>query len=527
MHSSSQPVIDELSWSDDGTLTLRGRAAGPPGQDLAAVLSRDGTAEAEELPVRRDRDRFTLEIPVAAMPAFGANGPLRDGRWLLALRPAGPPAAEPVPVGCDRGRLSRAGTGRRTFGRKKFAVTATGDGQAALVVAPALGPADRGRVERKLVRDLYYPLLRRGRVRDRVVFVSFKGKSCSDNPLGISAELRRRGDDREHIWVVSDWSVPVPEGARGVLMWTQDFWNALATSRYIIANDDMPGQFVKRPGQMYVQTWHGTLLKRIGFDVEQPQFAGGTIYNQHLARDVAKWDLALSPNPFSTPHMRRAFRFDGDICESGYPRNDVLCGGGQAALAGRVRERLGLPAGKKIVMYAPTWRDNQFYAAGRYRFDFRLDLQEAYRQLGEDYVVLVRGHHHFAEDVPAGLRPGFAVNVTSYPDVSELLLVTDVLITDYSSMMCDFAVTGRPMVFFTYDLADYRDNLRGFNFDFERDVPGPLVTTSDEVIAAVAVADSDGQRERYRARYAAFAATFCSLDDGKAGARACDRIFGS
>jgi CDP-glycerol glycerophosphotransferase len=372
---------------------------------------------------------------------------------------------------------------------------------------------------------MYYPLQQRRQLRDSVVFISFKGKSCNDNPLGISQELRRRGDDREHIWVVNDWSVPVPDGAKAVLANTEAYWDALARSKYVISNDDMPARFEKRQGQLYVQTWHGTLLKRIGFDVENPQFISGTKYNEHLARDVAKWDLAISPNPFSTPHMRRAFRYDGEILESGYPRNDVLCSGEATALAATVRARLGLPAGKKVVMYAPTWRDNQYYASGRYRFDFRLDLQDAYRRLGDDYVFLVRGHHQMADDVPEDIRPGFMLNVTAYPDISELFLVTDALITDYSSMMCDFAATGKPMVFYTYDLEDYRDNLRGFNLDFEAEVPGPLLATSAEVVTAVG--DLDAVAAQYRAKYEAFAVKFCSLDDGKAGARACDRIFGS
>ncbi len=103
-------------------------------------------------------------------------------------------------------------------------------------------------------------------------------------------------------------------------------------------------------------------------------------------------------------------------------------------------------------MYAPTWRDNQFYASGRYRFDLRLDLERAWQVLGPDHVLLIRGHHHLANDVTAGTRRGFALNVTGYPNIAELFLITDVLITDYSSVMFDFAVTGRPMLFFTYDL---------------------------------------------------------------------------
>src|SRR5213075_1098861 len=150
---------------------------------------------------------------------------------------------------------------------------------------------------------------------------------------------------------------------------------------------------------------------------------------------------------------------------------------------------LGIPAGKRVVMYAPTWRDNQFYASGRYRFDLRLDVDLAWQALGRDHVLLIRGHHHLSNDVTAGSRPDFARNVTAYPDIAELFLITDVLITDYSSVMFDFAVTGRPMLFFTYDLEFYRDHLRGFYFDFEAEAPGPLLSTSAEIVAAVREAD--------------------------------------
>ena len=138
--------------------------------------------------------------------------------------------------------------------------------------------------------------------------------------------------------------------------------------------------------------------------------------------------------------MRRAFRYDGEICEYGYPRNDVLVPRRAAGRAGAAL--LGIPDGKRVVLYAPTWRDNQFYASGRYRFDLRLDLERAWQVLGPDHVLLVRGHHHLANDVTVGARRDFALNVTGYPDISELFLISDVLITDYSSAMFDFAVTG-------------------------------------------------------------------------------------
>jgi CDP-glycerol glycerophosphotransferase len=128
-----------------------------------------------------------------------------------------------------------------------------------------------------------------------------------------------------------------------------------------------------------------------------------------------------------------------------------------------------------------------------------------------------------ADDAPTGLRPDFAINVTAYPDIADLYLVSDVLLTDYSSAMFDFAVTGRPMVFFTYDLAEYRDKLRGFYFDFEAQAPGPMLATSPDVISALE--DIDGVATSYRDAYGRFAEEFCPLDDGHAAARLCDRVF--
>jgi CDP-glycerol glycerophosphotransferase len=519
-----RPVIERHAWSEDGRLTLTGSFPAAVAGRHDALLRRRGSTDQHLIGFSRDGDRFTIEITATGMPSFGRLLPLRDGSWDILVRRADDAGGELIVPGYDHGRLAQIDDKKLVFGPKSYRFTTSGYDTPILVVGAALKHAEQGRVQRRVLRSVYYPLQMKLPIRDAVMFVSWKGKQCGDNPRAIADELRKRGDDREHIWAVADWSVPAPDGARAVLTGTEEYFEALARSQYLIANDDMQGHYQKRDGQVYVQTWHGTPLKRIGFDIDQPQFISGTSYFDHLARDVARWDLLLSPNPFSTPIMRRAFHYDGEICESGYPRNDVLHRGDAGQVAADVRRRLGLPDGQKVVLYAPTWRDNQYYASGRYRFDFRLDLERAWKQLGDDHVILVRGHHHMADDVPAGARPGFAVNVTRYPDISELFLVSDLLVTDYSSVMFDFAPTGKPMLFFTYDLDQYRDNLRGFYFDFEAEAPGPLLATSDEVIAAIG--DIGPVAASHHDAYAAFAAKFCPLDDGKASARACDRIFG-
>lgn len=518
--------MTELAWENDGELRLRGRWPA----DVAAALAA-GTAGGCQVVLRHldgwdirtvrpdlDGDRFSAAIPVGAMEAFGARQPLRDGRWEISLSAAdGPVDIRPVAV--DRRCVS--------IGRKVYRCIAAADGAGIrLVVGPALGVTERGRIRRRLLRDIYYRLQRLLPVRDEILLSSFHGKQCGDNPRGIADELDRRGDGRNKIWAINDWSVPVPEEASAVLIGTRAYFAALARSKYLVYNDHVPLPYRKRRGQQHVQTWHGTPLKRIGYDIGEPAMASGRRYFDYMAADVAQWDLLLSPNPFSTPIFRHAFRFAGEICETGYPRDDALVTAAAAAdPATGIRQRLGLPPGKRVAMYVPTWRDHRRDASGRYLLDFKLDLAAASRRLGAGWVLLIRGHHLMAHGIPATTIPGFTLDVTGYPDIGDLLTVTDVLITDYSSVMFDFAPTGRPMVFFTYDLDEYRDQIRGFYFDFEAQAPGPLLATSAEVVAALA--DIDAVAARYEQAAAAFSAKFGPLDDGKAAARACDRIFGS
>ena len=514
-----RPVLDEHSWSPEGGLLVHGTWRGRAGAALELVLRSPEVGGEYVIGCQRDGDRFSAAAEPAAMPTFGEPLPLPDGPWDVLARSGDGPV---MPVGYDHARLAGISHKKVAAGPKLYAFTTAGYDSPVITAEPRLRLSEQGNFNRRVLRRALYPLQSRRPLRDAVLFVSWNGKQCTDNPRGIAEELRRRGDDREHIWVVTDYAAAVPEGGRAVLSGTEEYFDALARCRYVISNDDMQPFFRKREGQLYLQTWHGTPLKKIGFDIGRPQFASGTAYFDRLAADIGKWDLLLSQNPFSTPIFRRAFRYDGEICEYGYPRNDILTRGGP--LAGQVRRRLGIPDGKRVVMYVPTWRDNQFYASGRYRFDLRIDLERAWQVLGPDHVLLVRGHHHLANDVTAGTRRDFALNVTGYPSISELFLITDVLITDYSSAMFDFAVTGRPMLFFTYDLEQYRDQLRGFCFDFEAEAPGPLLASSEEVLAAAR--DTGPATAGYAAAYQAFAAKYCPLDDGKAGARVCDRLFG-
>ena len=512
------------TWGSEGRLVVRGTGPGAPPDQL--VLSRLGGWERHVVPIAAgdpDTDqpgRFSVGLAVGAVECFGDHRPLRDGRWQVSFRRVPDQTPMSLRVSVDPREVR---VGRKTF---RCEPGEAGDGLV-LTVAPVLGWAERGRIRRRLLREIYYRAQRMLPLRDSVLLMSFDGKSCTDNPLGIARELARRADPRERIWAVDDWSVPTPPGSKAVLIGTRPYLAALARSSYLVTNNHLALPYRHRHGQCYAQTWHGTPLKRLGWDIVNPSFASGAWYFEFLARDVAQWDVLISPNPFSTPILRQAFRYAGEIAETGYPRDDALLaardGAAGSADLGQIRERLGVPSGKKVALYVPTWRENQHDGANGYRFDLQLDLAAARQRLAADYVLLVRGHHLMAGWVLADAEPGFVFDVTGYPDINDLLAVADVLVTDYSSVMFDFAPTGRPMIFYTYDLAEYRDQLRGFYFDFEADAPGPLVSSSGQLVEALA--DLDGVIGSYGQAREAFTARFCPLDDGKASARACDRIF--
>jgi CDP-glycerol glycerophosphotransferase len=383
---------------------------------------------------------------------------------------------------------------------------------------PALTVDERGPYAQRRLKEEIYPQLCTRPVRDMVLMDSFDSRQYSDSPRAMAEELIRRGSHHEIVWVSADGQFEVPPGSRVVLRNSLAHYEAMAQARLVIANNPMPPGYVSREGQTYVQTWHGTPLKKIGFDIEK--WHGAADYLDRFAADVAQWDFLVSPQPFSTPIWKRAFRYDGEILETGYPRNDLLNSPDVAEVAAGVRRRLGIPAGKRVVLYAPTWRDDQRKTGG-VGLDLNLDLVEFERRLGADHVLLVRGHINVREAVGAAGSER-VMDVSRYPDIVELYAIADVLITDYSSVMFDFAVTRRPMLFFTYDLEHYRDDLRGFYFDFEAEAPGPLLRTNEELLTALTSLDS--VTAEYAPAYKAFVERFCPLDDGKAAARILDRV---
>ncbi|WP_433328877.1 bifunctional glycosyltransferase/CDP-glycerol:glycerophosphate glycerophosphotransferase [Spirillospora sp. CA-294931] len=504
-----RPAVTAAEWVDGGRLRLTGEMAGENRPDHLLVKLRTG-GDTYAFPLTWTDGGFTAEFDPARVPLFGEELPLATGRWGFFA----PMADGDVALAGSRSSLSELPP-PSVSGLHEFRLSTFQADSLQLESRPAQEDEERGVYGLKRIALRDYPGYLAEPLRDLAVFESFRGRQYSDSPRAIYEEMARRVPELEYVWVTKDGQFQAPEGVRTVVYGSREHFKVLAQARYLVGNDPMPEWFTKREGQFYLQTWHGTPLKRIGYDIERPQFKNAQDYLRRFSDDVAQWDALVSPNPFSTPIMRRAFRYDGEILETGYPRNDVLVQG-DPARAARVRALLGIAEGKKVVTYAPTWRDDQLRAGG-YSRELALDLLQARQALEDDHVLLVRGHFNLGGGVE-GTDGEFAIDVSRYPDIADLYLISDLMITDYSSVMFDFAVTGRPQVFFTYDLERYRDQLRGFYFDFEAEAPGPLCHTSSEVIEAIRNPQS------HDAAYRAFQEKFCAWDNGTASARAVDRM---
>ena len=344
------------------------------------------------------------------------------------------------------------------------------------------------------------------------LFFSSFGGQYSDSPRAIFETLSDRGRVDATWRASAAHAGDFPPHVHSAYPSTWSHARAMARARYLFTNTWLHGN-PKTPNTTWVQTWHGTPLKKIAFDVARGLSSESVA---RLTADIAKWDYLVSPNPFSTPIMRQALRYEGEIIETGYPRNDVLNSPDRDRVRAEVRSRLQIPDGQTAILYAPTWRDDLTDSSGVWRFSLPMDAGAMAKQLGADFTFMVR-MHRAVKSADADLSHDFARNVTLYPDIADLYLAADVLVTDYSSVMFDFAITGKPMLFFTHDLETYRDELRGFYFDFEDEAPGPLLATTEGLIDALKNLDATG--DEYSARYSAFQDKFCCLDDGSASKR--------
>lgn len=354
---------------------------------------------------------------------------------------------------------------------------------------------------------------------DLVIFESFLGKQYAGNPRYIYEALHRVRPDLRCVWAYNGKEA-IPGNPKRVRWGSAEYYRLLATARYRVNNIRFPVAG-RKPETRYLQTWHGTPLKRLGHDIEVagPEVEARASFDQ----ESSGWTALLSPNAFSTSTLRRAFRYDGTVLETGYPLTDPLLDPAldRQALAAA----LGLPADRRFILYAPTWRDHRPVGHWRFDFDLNLDLQAISAALAPDQVLLLRAHHLVAAGLEDAGLPENVRNVSHVDDVSQLCALADVLVTDYSSVFFDYAVTGRPVLFYCYDLELYGDQVRGFYLDLERDLPGPVARTTAQLVEQLRTLPQ--VMDRYAERYAAFRQRFCGLADGKAARRVVETVFGT
>lgn len=340
------------------------------------------------------------------------------------------------------------------------------------------------------------------------LFQAFEGRTVGDSPYAIMNEIRSRKLELDLYFVVRHPDDSLPTGVKKVIYGSPAWCRLLATSEFLVTNNNLPEFFQKRVGQTYVQTWHGTPLKRLGRDIESS--AASSHYVNSVAREAAGWDFLVSPSPYFTDILPKALGFEGRVIETGYPRNDALVADPAAREA--TRKKLGVSADEKLVLYAPTWRDTKQSLTGAWAGVNFFDAE-----LPEGYRLMFRGHNNTKSSYKSALA-GKAIDVTNYPDVNDLFLAADLLVTDYSSVMFDFSVTGKPMAFLVPDLAEYEAN-RGFYFEFRAEAPGPLFESSQALVAAL------GSLGDYSAKYATWKQKFNPHEDGLSACRVVDLVW--
>lgn len=355
----------------------------------------------------------------------------------------------------------------------------------------------------------------------RIIFESNLGKNYSGNPKAIYEEMVKQGLDKHYtcVWVFQTPNQSVPGRHKQIKKLRLRYLIHAIKAKYWVVDTRQPPFIKKKRSVMFVQTWHGTPLKRLGFDMNQLNMGGDqdlSRYQEGMKISANRWDVLVAQNTYSANIFPSAFHYSGDVLVSGYPRNDQLVRYTEED-ASAIKKRLGLPLDKQILLYAPTWRDNHYIKKGHYRFSTGIDFDRLEEALGQEFIILIKTHYLISEDVQFDSGNQFVHTFDYTQDITDLYIVADCLMTDYSSVMFDYSVTRRPMIFYVHDYESYRDQLRGFYFDLFEEAPGPVVRTTEEVIKSLKRMDETSAV--YEEAYTRFVNKYNHLDDGYAADR--------
>ena len=365
-----------------------------------------------------------------------------------------------------------------------------------------------------------------------VYFQTFSGRGYSDSPKAMYEYMLSAPEYAGYRFV---WSFKEPEkysfllknGRTEIVKFRSKADNkALRKAKYWIANYRMLDYQHPRKDQVYVQCWHGTPLKRLGYDIAESDNAMNSIeeIREKYRTDAKKFRWLLSPSPFATDKFATAWNLretgqEYKILEAGYPRNDRLAKA-TAAETEELKEKLGV-AGRKVILYAPTWRDNQHVSGKGYTYRTEVDFDKLKKELGDEYIILFRAHYLVANSFDFARYEGFVKDVSSYPDINDLYIASDILVTDYSSVFFDCSILERPIIFYMYDLEQYEGELRGFYLSLD-ELPGPIVRDEDALIEEIQSAYKWKADEAYKN----FVRTYNPYEDGDSSKRVLARVIG-
>lgn len=387
----------------------------------------------------------------------------------------------------------------------------------------------------KILKRKYMKFYKKYKVDDKlVVFEAFNGRKYCDSPKAIYLRMLNDKKYKDYKFV---WAFIKPEefkfleknrNTKIVLYNSDEYKKTYATAKYWFTPSRLPDYIVPKENQNYVQCWHGTPLKRLGFDIEvKGENALHTVkeWTQLYEYDASRYKYMVSPSEFVTNVYRSAFNLahvgkENCILETGYPRNDSLFTFDKKYVD-KLKKELGIPKDKKIILYAPTWRDNQYKVGTGYSYNLALDFDKFRREFSKDYVILFRTHYLVAEIIDLSKYKGFIYNVSDYSDINDLYILADMIITDYSSVFFDYANLKRPMLFYMYDLEEYKNNMRDFYFDLDV-LPGPIVEKEEDLYKEIK--NIDAYWKKYKDKYDKFNKRFNYLDDKDSSKRVLERI---
>lgn len=364
-----------------------------------------------------------------------------------------------------------------------------------------------------------------------ILFESYGGKSYNDSVRAIYEELLE--DERYRsfyfVWAFQDPSnhLRLLENHHTILVrkGTREYRRYYATARYWVNNVSVPDYLSPKKGQIYIETWHGIPLKCLGCDIEMESDPRQTKKYMHwrYRSKGKKVTYFPSPSPYYEDVLVSAFALPEEkrnrFLDTGYPRNDRLFRSSPEEIAA-LKKAWNIPEGKRVILYTPTWRDSSQDAEGHFSLPSGVDLRFVMQSLGEKYLLLFRAHHQigssFSFEDCEQIR-----DVSDAGDINELYLISDLMITDYSSTLFDYALLLRPIIFHMYDRRSYRYDIRGLYLSVD-DLPGPVTTTDEELIRAIQRAED---YFLYRHKQLSFINEFYPHQDGNAAKRVVEQCF--